>query len=72
MTWAREQGRTVPKGRTPAILGCCLGVLAFAARVPYTEVFSNQLLDDLDRILELRFLIPDPTDPSKCVVSVER
>lgn len=36
--------------------------------VPYTEVFSNQLLDDLDKIWELRFFIPDPTDPSKCVV----
>ncbi len=39
--------------------------------VPYTEVFSNQLLDDLDKIWELRFFIPDPTDPSKCVVFAE-
>lgn len=36
--------------------------------MPSAEVFSNQLLDDLDKIWELRFLIPDPTDPSKCVV----
>lgn len=41
-------------------------------RVPYTEVFSNQLLDDLDKIWELRFFIPDPTDPSKCVVFAEK
>lgn len=40
--------------------------------VPYTEVFSNQLLDDLDKLWELRYWIPDPTDPKKCVVEVGR
>jgi len=46
--------------------------IAVLFRVPYTEVFSNQLLDDLDKIWELRFFIPDPTDPSKCVVFAEK
>ena len=47
-------------------------MLTIFVLVPYTEVFSNQLLDDLDKIWELRFFIPDPTDPSKCVVFAEK
>ena len=31
--------------------------------VPFTEVFSNQMLEDLEKIWALRFIIPDPTNP---------
>ena len=55
-----------PKGHEKSTADCG------AFLVPYTEVFSNQLLDDLDKIWELRFFIPDPTDPSKCVVFAEK
>ena len=27
------------------------------------EIFSNRLLEDLERIWELRFIIPDPCNP---------
>ena len=29
----------------------------------WTKVFSNQLLEDLERLWELRFIIPDPCNP---------
>lgn len=56
--------------KTPQTLDNQTNVVFF--RVPYTEVFSNQLLDDLDKLWELRYWIPDPTDPKKCVVEVGR
>lgn len=31
--------------------------------VPLTVLFSNQFLEDLDKIWELRQWIPDPTKP---------
>lgn len=31
--------------------------------VPLTVLFSNQFLEDLDKIWELRHWIPDPTKP---------
>ena len=36
--------------------------LAFYS-VPLTVLFSNQFLEDLDKIWELRHWIPDPTKP---------
>lgn len=33
----------------------------FSASVPYDEIFSNQFLEDLDKLWELRHYIPDPT-----------
>ena len=38
-----------------------------ASRVPEAGIFSNQLLDDLEKIWELRYWIPDPTNPRSCV-----
>ena len=35
--------------------------------VPEAGIFSNQLLDDLEKIWELRYWIPDPTNPRSCV-----
>ena len=32
--------------------------------VPETELFSNQFLEDLEKIWKLRHIIPDPKDPS--------
>ena len=33
------------------------------ALVPLTELFSNNFMEDLERIWELRAFIPDPTPP---------
>lgn len=33
------------------------------ALVPLTELFSNNFMEDLERIWELRTFIPDPTTP---------
>ena len=33
------------------------------ALVPLTELFSNNFMEDLDKIWELRAIIPDPTTP---------
>ena len=33
------------------------------ALVPLTELFSNNFMEDLERIWELRAFIPDPTTP---------
>ena len=33
------------------------------ALVPLTELFSNNFMEDLQRIWELRAFIPDPTTP---------
>ena len=35
----------------------------FIALVPLTEIFSNNFMEDLDKIRELRTFIPDPTTP---------
>ena len=37
--------------------------------VPFTEVFSNQMLEDLEKIWALRFIIPDPTNPFLSTIS---
>ena len=34
-----------------------------AASVPPTELFSNNFMEDLEKIWELRTFIPDPTTP---------
>ena len=39
--------------------------------VPYDDIFSNQLLDDLDKIWELRYWIPDPTNPLACRKTIQ-
>lgn len=36
---------------------------SFSHSVPLTVLFSNQFLEDLDKIWELRHWIPDPTKP---------
>lgn len=36
---------------------------SFSNSVPLTVLFSNQFLEDLDKIWELRHWIPDPTKP---------
>ena len=59
VTW-RVQG--TKKASRHAMLFC----------VPAVEVFSNQLLDDLDLLWELRYWIPDPTNPSKCIVDAAK
>ena len=33
------------------------------ALVPLTELFSNNFMEDLEKIWELRAFIPDPTTP---------
>ena len=35
----------------------------FVAFVPLTELFSNNFMEDLEKIWELRAFIPDPTTP---------
>ncbi len=35
-------------------------------RVPADFVFSNHILEDLERIWELRYIIPDPCNPAAC------
>ena len=35
----------------------------FIALVPLTELFSNNFMEDLEKIWELRAIIPDPTTP---------
>ena len=35
----------------------------FIALVPLTELFSNNFMEDLEKIWELRAFIPDPTTP---------
>ena len=69
---ARTQVQRSTNGKSPATCRQCYEVLTIFVLVPYTEVFSNQLLDDLDKLWELRYWIPDPTDPKKCVVEVGR
>ena len=36
---------------------------SFSNSVPLTVLFSNQFLEDLDKIWELHEFIPDPYDP---------
>ena len=38
-------------------------LVLFLFLVPLTVLFSNQFLEDLDKIWELRQWIPDPTKP---------
>ena len=40
-------------------------------QVPASKVLSNELLEAIERIWALRSIIPDPTDPSKCVVNAK-
>ena len=35
----------------------------FSVSVPLSDIFTNQFLEDLDKIWELRHWIPDPTKP---------
>lgn len=51
---------SLAKTRNPCKLSLTRVILFF---VPLTVLFSNQFLEDLDKIWELRQWIPDPTKP---------
>lgn len=57
--------RLIPHGGLKAASGFQKGKALFTAPflVPPSVLFSNQMLEDLDKIWALRHIIPDPTNP---------
>lgn len=43
--------------------GQVIDISLLSLPVPRTVLFSNQLLEDLDKIWDLKYWIPDPTKP---------
>ena len=57
------------KEKRPHPKAFCFEMPALPVLVPFTEVFSNQMLEDLEKIWALRFIIPDPTNPFLSTIS---
>jgi hypothetical protein len=63
---ARTTGRAVEQRKTAGNLQAyCKVPTVFVVLVPATNVLSNHLLEDLERLWQLRDIIPDPLNSEK-------